>query len=77
MEARMDPKDLKELERLASESGIPEVLDAVAAVLKTYADKRPDDQAGDWYALVLQVQEAAGRAREYEQHFDSRRTFYP
>lgn len=62
-----------DLIKIAKESDIPEVLEAVAEVIMFHASRRPQDEEGDWYVLVNDLKAMAGRAREYEEHFSGRR----
>lgn len=63
----------KELLEMAKKSDIPEVLEAVAAVVADHASRSPSDEEGDWFRIVHELKELAGRAREYEEHFSGRR----
>lgn len=65
--------DTKKLLEMARSSEIPEVLEAVAAVVADYASRSPEDEEGDWVRIVHELKELAGRAREYEEHFSARR----
>jgi hypothetical protein len=62
----------KELLEMAKKAEIPEVLEAVAAVVADHASRSPDDQEGDWFRIVHELKELAGRVREYEDHFSAR-----
>jgi hypothetical protein len=48
-------------------------LEAVAAVVADHASRSPGDEEGDWFRIVHELKELAGRAREYEEHFSGRR----
>jgi len=63
----------KELLEMAKASDIPEVLEAVAAVVMDHASRSPGDEERDWARIVHELKELAGRAREYEEHFAGRR----
>ena len=63
----------KKLLEIAKASDIPEVLEAVAAVVADHASRSPGDEEGDWFRIVHELKELAGRAREYEEHFSGRR----
>jgi hypothetical protein len=65
--------DTKKLLEMARSSEIPEVLEAVAAVIADHASRSPGDEEGDWFRIVHELKELASRAREYEEHFSGRR----
>lgn len=46
--------------------------EAAAAVVADHASRSPDDQEGDWFRIVHELKELAGRVREYEDHFSAR-----
>lgn len=65
--------DTKALIEMARKAEIPEVLEAVAAVISDHALRQPQDEKFDWYRIVHELRELAATTREYEEHFSGRR----
>jgi hypothetical protein len=59
---------MENLLKLARESGIPEVLEAVSTIILQYAKERPESEEGDFCTLANDLKALADKARNNEEH---------